>query len=71
MTIAIKRSMNNFFDEAGKIFIFLNEVLLLTLRGGFERQTFFEQLWKVTVQSLPMTMMAGFFDLVTTTAGAP
>lgn len=61
MTIAIKRSMSGFFEETGRVFIFLKEVLVLTLQGGFDRKAFFDQLWKVTVQSLPMTMMAGFF----------
>ncbi len=61
MTIILKRNWDSFFDETGKIFLFLKDLISLTFKGGFESRTFLEQLWKVTVQSLPTTMMAGFF----------
>lgn len=56
-----KKTPIHFFDEIGRVFIFLKELLFLTLNEGFESRLLFEQLWKVTVQSLPTTVMAGFF----------
>ncbi len=61
MILSVKRSSTEFFDQTGKVLIFLKDLLKLSLTDGFERRMFFEQLWKVTVQSLPTTMMAGFF----------
>jgi phospholipid/cholesterol/gamma-HCH transport system permease protein len=50
-----------FIEETGHAVLFLLELLSLSIRGQVNRKTLFEQLWKVTTQSLPTTMMAGFF----------
>ena len=61
MTKKIKLYSENLFDETGRIFLYLKELFYLTLQEGIEFHQFLEQLWKVTMQSLPTTMMAGFF----------
>lgn len=61
MTQAVKIKIGHFFEEMGRIIIFVKEIMSLTTAGGLESKAFFEQLWKVTLQSLPTTIMAGFF----------
>lgn len=61
MTIPFKKAVTHFFAETGRIIIFLKDLIFLSFTEGFESRMLFEQLWKVTVQSLPTTMMAGFF----------
>lgn len=48
-------------EEVGKVLLFAGHLLKLSFSGQIERKDLLEQLWKVTVQSLPTTMMAGFF----------
>lgn len=61
MIIQAKAHIDDFFSEIGRVMVFLRLLLVTTAKEGFESKIFFEQLWKVTVQSLPITMLAGFF----------
>lgn len=45
----------------GRCLIFVREVLATSLRRSCSRQALAEQIWRVTVQSLGTTALAGFF----------
>lgn len=51
----------NFFEAIGKQIIFTNQILVQILKGQGRRQDILEQIYKMTVQSLPTTILAGFF----------
>lgn len=48
-------------DEIGGCILFLKELLRTALRAPCSWESVCIQIWKVTVQSLPTTAMAGFF----------
>lgn len=51
----------DFIDELGACLIFLREIIRTAVRTPCRFETLCEQIWKVTVQSMPTTAMAGFF----------
>ncbi len=51
----------SFFDELGRTVLFLKDILKLGIKLDVSRKSVFEQIWRVTVQSLPTTALAGFF----------
>ncbi|MFN8791775.1 MAG: MlaE family ABC transporter permease [Bdellovibrionales bacterium] len=55
------RSVQHFVSDLGNNLLFLAELIRLVRQGQIKRQDFFEQVWKVTLESLPTTVMAGFF----------
>lgn len=57
MTQAVK----NIFDEIGLALIFLGQLLKTSVRYPSRLELIAEQIWKVTLQSLPTTALAGFF----------
>ncbi|MCK6597209.1 MAG: ABC transporter permease [Bdellovibrionaceae bacterium] len=50
-----------FFDDFGSSIIFLKDILKTMIFRPCSRRLVFEQIWQVTIQSLPTTAMAGFF----------
>jgi phospholipid/cholesterol/gamma-HCH transport system permease protein len=48
-------------DDIGDCMLFLKEVLRTAFKFPCRMETLCDQIWKVTVQSLPTTIMAGFF----------
>lgn len=50
-----------FIEDLGGGILFLREVFSLAFRNKLPRRLIAEQIWRVTVQSLPTTAMAGFF----------
>jgi len=48
-------------DDLGACLLFVREVFLTALRAPCSWASICEQIWKVTIQSLPTTAMAGFF----------
>lgn len=48
-------------DDIGGGVIFLNDLFRTALRTRLPTHLIFEQIWRVTVQSLPTTALAGFF----------
>ncbi len=61
MTRAMFGGIEFLLNECGKTVLFLKNILKQTLSEGLSFHGFIEQLWKVTIQSLPITVMAGFF----------
>lgn len=51
----------NIIDDVGGGIMFLGEVLRTAVKNPCDRRTLLEQIWSVTVQSLPTTALAGFF----------
>lgn len=51
----------NLFAEIGRCVSFCGEALDVLIRKGVSRREVFAQIWRVTIQSLPTTAMAGFF----------
>ena len=49
------------FDEIGGCVIFVGEVMRTAWRSPCSFESICRQIWKVTIQSLPTTAMAGFF----------
>jgi phospholipid/cholesterol/gamma-HCH transport system permease protein len=54
-------AVNNLIDELGRGLLFLREVLLTLIRRPCTAHEVFTQIWRVTMQSLATTGMAGFF----------
>jgi phospholipid/cholesterol/gamma-HCH transport system permease protein len=52
---------NDLLDDIGGCILFVGEVIRAAFRTPCTWEAICEQIWKVTVQSLPTTMMAGFF----------
>lgn len=50
-----------FLDEIGLMVLFFKQILITALRRPCSRAQLLEQIWSVTIQSLPTTAMAGFF----------
>lgn len=48
-------------DDIGECMIFLKDVFRTAWRTPCSLETLCDQIWKVTVQSLPTTLLAGFF----------
>lgn len=57
----IKTKLMLFTDELGRILLFLQSLVSLAFKKPFRAEDTLEQIWKVTTQSLPTTMLAGFF----------
>lgn len=53
--------LTDFLDDLGRGTLFLRDVFSLAVRKPVSRELVAEQIWRVTVQSLPTTAMAGFF----------
>ncbi|MCB0369672.1 MAG: ABC transporter permease [Bdellovibrionales bacterium] len=56
--------MNNslaFFEDFGRSILFLIEIIKTLFLRACSKKLIFEQIWHVTIQSLPTTAMAGFF----------
>jgi len=47
--------------DIGRCFLFCLEAMDVLRRKGVSRREVFHQIWRVTIQSLPTTAMAGFF----------
>lgn len=54
-------ALNNLFVFLGGCLIFLKDLFQNILKKGINRNEVFVQIWKVTIDSLPTTLMAGFF----------
>lgn len=55
------RMLQSGIDEAGATLLFVKKILICLVRREFSLSLVIEQIWRVTVQSLPTIMMAGFF----------
>lgn len=55
------KAMTFFLDDFGKSILFLIEIIKTLLIRPCSRKLIYEQIWSVTIQSLPTTAMAGFF----------
>ncbi len=55
------KALNNLINEIGECLIFLRLVVRTAWRYPCTWESVCVQIWKVSVQSLPTTMMAGFF----------
>lgn len=55
------RTLTDIVDDIGACLIFLREVVRTAFTTPCTWQSICEQIWKVTLQSLPTTAMAGFF----------
>lgn len=55
------KSLINIVDDIGGGLIFLKETLRTAVQTPCTTESICEQIWKVTVQSLPTTALAGFF----------
>lgn len=53
--------MIDIVKEIGLCLLFLKELARLAIKLKFSSHLVFEQIWKVTIQSLPTTALAGFF----------
>lgn len=51
----------NFVREVGALNLFVLELLRLIVRGETTLRAISDQIWKITLQSLPTTAIAGFF----------
>lgn len=51
----------HFFDQIGGLVLFSLRLLISILSGKINRIEILYQIWKITVHSLPTTVMAGFF----------
>ncbi len=54
-------SILSFFDNIGRPILFALHLMRLTLKLSFSRNETFQQIYKITINSLPTTVMAGFF----------
>lgn len=52
---------SNIADEIGGALLFLQKILQTIFRKRLKVHEIFEQIWKVTTESIPTTAMAGFF----------
>jgi len=53
--------LRNIMTDVGAGVMFLGDVIHTARKHPCDRKTFMEQIWQVTMQSLPTTAMAGFF----------
>ena len=58
---SFSRYILDFLNEIGSMILFLKEVFLTAIRYPSSRQIILEQIWRVTIQSISTTAMAGFF----------
>lgn len=58
---SIIKPLENLLNELGQLVMFLGLILKTAIRNPCRAHLVFEQIWQVTVQSLPTTAMAGFF----------
>ena len=54
-------TFRDIFADIGAGILFLKEVISTAIRHPCDRRTLLEQVWSVTMQTLPTTAMAGFF----------
>lgn len=57
----VSRSILNVLNEIGAIMLFLKEVFTTAFVYPSSRKEIFEQIWRVTMQSISTTALAGFF----------
>ena len=57
----MNKALNTLFDEIGGPVLFALRLYKTMLNESFSRSETLQQIWKITVNSLPTTMMAGFF----------
>lgn len=55
------KELTLFFEDFGKSILFLKDILHTMFTRPCAARLIFEQIWSVTLQSLPTTSMAGFF----------
>lgn len=55
------KTINLFFSDIGGCLLFFKEIMRTLLFKPCHREDFFDQVWKVTMQSLLTTALAGFF----------
>lgn len=55
------KSITTFLENLGSQVLFTVQLLKMTLSSPCRREDLFDQIWKITLQSLPTTMLAGFF----------
>ena len=55
------KPITDFIDDLGACVLFVRDVLLTALTTPCSLESICEQIWKVTLQSMPTTAMAGFF----------
>ncbi len=53
--------LNTLIDEIGLALLFLGDLCRVAVRLNWSRHLVFDQIWKVTIQSLATTGFAGFF----------
>ncbi len=58
---SFSRYILDFLNEIGSMILFLKEVFITAFRYPSSRQIILEQIWRVTIQSISTTAMAGFF----------
>lgn len=58
---SFNRFILNFLNEIGSMILFLKDVYITAIRYPTSKQTILEQIWRVTMQSISTTSMAGFF----------
>lgn len=61
MAVAWVRSLLDILEDLGGCVLFIGQVLRTSIISPCSRRTLFEQIYRVTIQSLPTTAMAGFF----------
>lgn len=57
----MRRFPTRSIDEIGHIVLYLQELLYIAWKGACRKRDVAEQIWKIVVQSLPITMLSGFF----------
>lgn len=57
----MRKTLEEILNEIGGCVLFVRDVVRTALRAPCTLESICEQIWKVTLQSLPTTMMAGFF----------
>lgn len=55
------KTLNLFFADIGGCLLFFKEIMRTLFFKACHREDFFDQVWKVTMQSLLTTALAGFF----------
>lgn len=55
------KTLTDLIDDIGACLIFLKDVVVTAFTAPCRLESVCEQIWKVTLQSLPTTAMAGFF----------
>ena len=55
------KALTDILDDIGACILFVREVVRTAWRSPCTLESVCEQIWKVTLQSLPTTAMAGFF----------